>query len=429
MIKITYSRDVDIAQIIKRRDKDQPDVSAAVAPILADVKARGDAAVKKCTAKFDGVSFDTLKVSRDEIDAARDAVGTEFIEVLEAAAQNIRAFHEMQVRKGFEINDKPGIVLGQKFTPLEHVGIYVPGGTAPYPSTVLMDAIPAKVAGVDKIIMTTPPGKDAKIDDGILAAASVAGITDIYKIGGAQAIAAMAYGTQTVPRVDKIVGPGNIYVATAKKLVYGVVDIDMIAGPSDILVVADDSANAVYVAADMLGQSEHDILAGAVLVTTSEALAKNVNSELKRQLAKLPRYEITKTSLKNNGRIIVAKDISDAIDIANALAPEHLEVCVNEPFELLPKIKNAGSIFLGHYSPEALGDYFAGPNHTLPTAGTARFYSPLSVDDFVKKSSYLSYTREALEQAGDKVIAFARREQLDAHANSVAVRVAPDEVL
>ncbi len=429
MIDILDGRHLSIKEICKQQDSAQADVSDLVRPILENVRLRGDAAVLDYTEQFDGVRPDSLRVTQSEIDAACDSVGSAFIEVLRRAANNIRTFHQQQMRTGFEIADADGIIMGQKFAPLARVGVYVPGGTAPYPSTVLMDVIPAKIAGVDQIIMVTPPGKDGAVNEGILAAASVAGVTEIYKMGGAQAIAALAYGTETIPRVDKIVGPGNIFVATAKKLVYGIVDIDMIAGPSDILVVADDSANPAFVAADMLGQAEHDKLATAVLVTTSEALAKRVQRELECQLEKLPRREIAEASITSNGRIILAHDIAHAIELANAIAPEHLELCVDAPEMLLPAIRNAGSIFLGHYTPEALGDYYAGPNHTLPTMGTARFYSPLSVDDFVKKSSYLCYTKTALAKAGSDVITFARREQLDAHANSVAVRVAPDELL
>lgn len=427
MIDIIKARDVSVSEILIQRASGQADVADVVKPILDAVKARGDSAIREYTEKFDGVQLDTFRVNIKEIEAARQDVGAEFLDVLESAARNICAFHQKQLRDEFVIRDRPGVVMGQKFTSLESAGVYVPGGTAPYPSTVLMDIIPAKIAGVGQIIMTTPPGKDGQVNAGILAAASVAGVTDVYKIGGAQAIAALAYGTESVPRVDKIVGPGNIFVATAKRMVYGTVDIDMIAGPSDILVLADQSADAVFVAADMLGQSEHDKMAAAVLVTTSEQLAKEVQTELVRQLPKLPRADIAAASLQNNGKIILAENIENAIEIANALAPEHLEICTDNPFELLPLVRNAGSIFLGHYTPEALGDYFAGPNHTLPTSGTARFCSPLSVDDFVKKSSYLSYSREALAEDGNKIMMFAQRENLDAHANSVAVRVCHDK--
>lgn len=423
MIDIVDSRNVDIDALLKQRDVQQVDVSQAVTAILKDVEARGDVAVREYCERFDGVALEEFKVTIEEIEAAREQVGEAFLQILEEAAANLYAFHQKQVRQGFIMADKPGIVMGQRILPLERVGIYVPGGTAPYPSTVLMDAIPAKIAGVNQIIMVTPPGKDGKINPAILASASIAGVTDIYKIGGAQAVAALSYGTQTVPRVDKIVGPGNIYVATAKRLVYGQVDIDMIAGPSDILVVADESAKANVVAADMLGQAEHDTMAAAVLVTTNELLAQNVREELEKQLETLSRAEIARASLRNNGRIILAETVEDAIAIANKVAPEHLELCVDEPFSYLPLVKNAGSVFLGHHTPEALGDYFAGPNHTLPTAGTARFYSPLSVDDFVKKSSYLYHSKDALNAVADKVQTFAAREELTAHATSISIRV------
>lgn len=423
MIECIDSGVVKLEDILARKEEEQPDVTQAVGAILKEVKERGDAAVLDYTEKFDKVRPAPLRVSEEEIAKAREAVGKEFLAILEEAAANIRDFHQNQVRQGFVMTKKPGIVMGQRFTALAKVGIYVPGGTAAYPSTVLMDVIPAKIAGVGQIIMVTPPSPDGSIDQSILAAASVAGVTDIYKVGGAQAVGALSYGTATIPQVDKIVGPGNLYVATAKQMVYGLVDIDMIAGPSDVLVVADDSAKPDVVAADMLAQAEHDENASAVLVTTSRSLAEKVQKELERQLAELPRGEIAGESIRNNGRIVLANTIQRAVEIANAFAPEHLELCVDEPLELLPLVQNAGSIFLGHNTPEALGDYFAGPNHTLPTNGTARFYSPLSVDDFVKKSSYLYYSKEALEEVGDKVQAFAMREGLDAHARSVAVRM------
>ena len=423
MIDIIDARNVDIEQLLQRQQVEQVDVSDAVSAILDDVRTRGDAAVKEYSQRFDGVALDDFRVGKEEIETACQEVGTEFLSILEEAAENLRNFHQRQVRQGFIMADKPGVVMGQRILPLDKVGIYVPGGTAPYPSTVLMDAIPANIAGVHQIIMITPPGKDGKVNPAILAAARIAGVTDIYKIGGAQAIAAVSYGTQTVPRVDKVVGPGNIYVATAKKLVYGQVDIDMIAGPSDILVVADETASADAVAADMLGQAEHDTLATSVLVTTSQRLAEEVQVELTKQLESLSRAEIARVSLTVNGKIFLAATIEKSIEIANKIAPEHLELCVSDPFSYLPSVVNAGSIFLGHHTPEALGDYFAGPNHTLPTAGTARFYSPLSVDDFVKKSSYLYFSKEALEKVGDKVQAFAKKEELTAHAASIAIRL------
>ena len=429
MIQITDAGKVSIQEILAAREEEQVDVSPVVSEILARVKKEGDTALFAFTKQFDKAELTQLKVTPEEIDEACLAVGKEFMEIVSAAAENIRTFHQKQVRQGFVMAETPGVVLGQRIIPLETVGIYVPGGTAPLPSTVLMDGIPAKIAGVKNIILATPPGADGKIDSSILAAAKVAGVTEIYKMGGAQAIAALSYGTQTVPKVDKIVGPGNQYVATAKRLVYGQVDIDMIAGPSDILVVADASANAKYVAADMLGQAEHDPMAAAVLVTTSEKLAVEVQTELERVLPKLTRKAIAEASLKGQGKIIVASSLEQAVEISNALAPEHLELCVEDPFALLPLVKNAGSVFMGHNTPEALGDYFAGPNHTLPTAGTARFYSPLSVDDFVKKSSYLYYSKQALENVAGMVQTFANREQLQAHANSVAVRANPEQAL
>lgn len=422
MIKIFDSKKVSLDEILKRETDQQEDVGQDVLAILKDVKARGDVAVRQYSEWFDGVALLDYKVSAKEIKDAQKEVGEDFIEILKEAAENLYAFHKRQVRQGFAMADKPGVIMGQRILPLDKVGIYVPGGTAPYPSTVLMDAIPAKIAGVNRIIMATPPNGDGKVNPAVLAAAAIAGVTDIYKMGGAQAIAALSYGTETVPKVDKVVGPGNIYVATAKQLVYGQVDIDMIAGPSDILVIADDTANPVAVAADMLGQAEHDKMATAVLITTSESLAKMVQTQLEQQVRTLLRQEIACASISENGRIILASTIEEAVEISNKIAPEHLELCVEDPFSFLPLVKNAGSIFLGHYTPEALGDYFAGPNHTLPTMGTARFYSPLSVDDFIKKSSYLYYSKEALGKVSDKVQAFANKEKLTAHAKSVAVR-------
>ncbi len=422
MIEIIDAKTTTVEAITARRDETAPDVSGAVAEIIAEVRRRRDAALLDFCEKFDGVRPARLRVSMEEIAAAREEVGAEFLGILEEAAANIRVFHEKQVRQGFTMAEKPGVLMGQKITPLEKVGVYVPGGTAAYPSTVLMDVIPAKIAGVKDIVMVTPPDKNGGVAPSILAAASVAGVGEIYKVGGAQAVAALCFGTESVPKVDKIVGPGNLYVATAKRMLYGKVDIDMIAGPSDVLVLADDTAKAPVVAADMLAQAEHDPNAAAVLVTTSAALASAVNEELAGQLATLPRREIAEQSLLNNGKIILAENAQQAMDIANALAPEHLEICMADPFALLPAVKNAGSVFLGHNTPEALGDYFAGPNHTLPTNGTARFYSPLSVDDFIKKTSFLYYSQEALAAVGDKVAKFARVEGLDAHARSVDIR-------
>lgn len=398
------------------------DVAAIVADIIADVKENGDRAVKAYCAKFDKAELTSLEVTPEEIQAAVSQVEPEFLDILREAAENIRSFHSRQVRNSFVIADKPGIVLGQKITPIEKVGVYVPGGTAAYPSTVLMDTIPAKIAGCPQLVMVTPPGRDGKVNPAILAAASIAGVNRIFKVGGAQAIAALAYGTQSIPKVDKIVGPGNAFVAEAKKQVFGRVSIDMIAGPSEILVIADGKSNPVHVAADLLSQAEHDKLASAVLVTDSEELAQAVQAELERQLPLLPRQEIARASIENNGKIIVAETLMAGIEIANEIAPEHLELQVDDPFSYLDAIQNAGSIFLGRSCPEALGDYFAGPNHTLPTSGTARFSNPLSVDDFVKKSQFSYYTPEALAKAADKIAAFAEKEGLRAHGRSVTIR-------
>ena len=398
------------------------DVAAIVADIIADVKENGDTAVKAYCAKFDKAELTSLEVTPEEIQAAVSQVEPEFLDILREAAENIRAFHSRQVRNSFVIADKPGIVLGQKITPIEKVGVYVPGGTAAYPSTVLMDTIPAKIAGCPQLVMVTPPGRDGKVNPAILAAASIAGVDRIFKVGGAQAIAALAYGTQSIPKVDKIVGPGNAFVAEAKKQVFGRVSIDMIAGPSEILVIADGKSNPVHVAADLLSQAEHDKLASAVLVTDSEELAQAVQAELERQLPLLPRQEIARASIENNGKIIVAETLMAGIEIANEIAPEHLELQVDDPFSYLDAIQNAGSIFLGRSCPEALGDYFAGPNHTLPTSGTARFSNPLSVDDFVKKTQFSYYTPEALAKAADKIAAFAEKEGLRAHGRSVTIR-------
>lgn len=386
------------------------------------MKKNGDKALYEYCEKFDKAKLTSLEVSEEEFEEAFQAVDDEFLSIIEEAADNIREYHRHQVREGFEIRKENGIVLGQKVTPLEKVGLYVPGGTAAYPSTVLMDSIPAKIAGCGEIVITTPPGADGKINPVILAAARIAGVDRIFKMGGAQAVAALAYGTETVPRVDKIVGPGNAFVAEAKRQVFGKVSIDMIAGPSEILVVADSTCEAAFVAADLLSQAEHDKMASAVLVTDSYEFAEAVQDEIEKQLAELPRQEIARTSIDNNGKIIVADDLMLAIDVANEIAPEHLELCMDNPFDYLDKVKHAGSIFMGKNCPEALGDYFAGPNHTLPTSGTARFSSPLSVDDFVKKSQYTYYTRDALCQVADKIAYFADKEGLDAHGRSAQIR-------
>lgn len=420
MIKIYKNYKTE--EILSRKIDDYGEYEEVVKGILADVRARGDEALKEYGKKFDGAELDSLEVTEEEFAAAEGALSKDYKRVVRASAENIAAFHSRQVREGFEIR-KDGVLLGQKYTPLSVAGVYVPGGTASYPSTVLMDIIPAKIAGVGQVIMVTPVKADGKVKPEILYAAKVAGADRVFKTGGAQAIAALAYGTQTVPRADVIVGPGNIYVALAKKLVYGTVNIDMIAGPSEILVIADGKSDPVFVAADLLSQAEHDKLASAVLVTDSERLAVAVQAEVERQLCGMEREEIARASIENNGKIIVCESIEKAVEISNEIAPEHLEVCVDDPVSLLPEIKNAGSIFLGRYTPEALGDYYAGPNHTLPTGGSARFSSPLSVDNFVKRSSYICYTRSGLESAAEDVIKFAESEGLCGHANSVKVRL------
>ena len=421
MMKILKYSEVSPGEVFAR-SVPEVDVAGVVREIIADVRARGDSALFDYCEKFDRVKLTALEISPEEIDAAMAKVEPAFIEVLQTAAANIRAFHEKQVRQSFIIAERDGVVMGQKITPLSRVGLYVPGGTAAYPSTVLMDAIPAKIAGCENLIMTTPPAKDGSVNPAILAAAKVAGVDHIYKVGGAQAIAALAYGTDSIPAVDKIVGPGNAFVAEAKKQVYGVVSIDMIAGPSEILIVSDGKGNPRHLAADLLSQAEHDKMASAVLVTDSAVLAEQVQAEVERQVRLLPRVEIASTSIDVNGKIIVADSIDQAIEISNVLAPEHLELCVDNPFDYLDKVKHAGSIFMGRNCPEALGDYLAGPNHTLPTGGTARFYSPLSVDDFVKKSQYTYFTESALGAVADKIAVFARKEGLEGHARSVLSR-------
>ena len=393
-----------------------------VADIIKNVTERKDEAVKEYCERFDGVKLSSLQVTDAEIEEAYASMDKEFVRILEDAAENIRNFHKRQVRNSFIISENNGVVIGQKVIPVEKVGLYVPGGTAAYPSTVLMDSIPAKIAGCSEIVMVTPPMKDGKINPVILTAAKIAGVDKIFKVGGAQAVAALAYGTESIPKVDKIVGPGNAFVAEAKKQVFGIVSIDMIAGPSEILVVADNTCNPKFVAADLLSQAEHDKMASAVLVTDDMDFANAVSDELERQIPLLPRSEIARASIDNNGKIIVADDIKCVIDIANEIAPEHLELCVDNPFDYLDSIKHAGSIFMGKYCPEALGDYFAGPNHTLPTSGTARFSSPLSVDDFVKKTQYTYYTKDALSKVADDIAYFAEKEGLSAHAKSATIR-------
>lgn len=422
MIRILKYGEVENKDIFAR-GVPETNVEDIVADIIYDVRKNGDSALFKYCEKFDKARLDSLAVTEEEICEAVNSVEPEFLEILKKAAANIRKFHEKQVRSSFIINDENGIVTGQKIIPVDRAGLYVPGGTAAYPSTVLMDSIPAKIAGCREVIMVTPPNSEGKVNPVILAAAYVAGVDKIFKVGGAQAIAALAYGTESIPKVDKIVGPGNAFVAEAKKQVFGVVSIDMIAGPSEILIVADKTCNPKYAAADLLSQAEHDKMASAVLVTDSAELAEAVKIEIEKQLPLLEREEIARVSIDNNGKIIVADNLDAAIDIANEIAPEHLELCVDNPFDYLDQIRHAGSIFMGKNCPEALGDYFAGPNHTLPTSGTARFSSPLSVDDFVKKTQYTYYTKGALERVARDVEYFAKKEGLTAHARSAVIRL------
>lgn len=422
MIRLFDFDKVPTSEILTRGILGEENVDAAVDAVLSAVRAEGDAALKRFEKQFDGAALDDLFVTEAELDAAQAQVDPELLETLRQAAENIRAFHVHQTHSDFVLTDQPGVVMGQRYTPIESVGVCVPGTPVAFPSTVLMDVIPAKIAGVREIIMATPPAPDGTIAPAALAAAKIAGVTKILKCGGAQAVAAMAYGTESVPKVDKIVGPGGAYVAAAKRKVFGLVSIDMIAGPSEILVLADGKSDPRWVAADMLSQAEHDKLSSAVLVTDSRALAEAVRDELEVQLETLPRREVARASIDNNGKIIITDSLEKAAEAANRIAPEHLELCVDEPFALLPRIRNAGSVFLGRNAPEALGDYFAGPNHTLPTSGTARFSSPLGVDDFVKRSSFLYYTREALQAVSARVQSFARQEGLEAHARAIAVR-------
>ena len=421
MIRILKYGEVDINEILQRNEA-MKDVSGAVAEIIANVRDNGDKALLEYNERFDKAVLKSLEVSEEEMEEALAEVEPEFLGVLERAAANIRAFHSRQVRSSFILNEQDGVVTGQKVMPIEKVGMYVPGGTAPLSSTVLMDAIPAKIAGVSELVMVSSPSKEGKINPYILAAARVAGIDRIFKVGGAQAIAALAYGTESIPRVDKIVGPGSAYVAEAKKQVYGRVSIDMIAGPSEILAIADGKTEPRYIAADMLSQAEHDYNATAVLVTDSMELAEKVRDEIERQVQLLDRREIAAYSIDNNGKIIVADTLMKGIEIANEIAPEHLELCVDNPFDYLDKIKNAGSVFLGRNCPEARGDFFAGPNHTLPTSGTARFFSPLSVYDFVKKMQYTYYSADALDHVAEDIAMFAKKEVLTGHARSVMIR-------
>ena len=417
-----YNADKTAPEKILSRDRRLTDVREAVFEIIENVRKNGDGALREYAMKFDGANLDSLEVSPDEIEKAAELVGKELYEIMERACENIRSFHSRQIRNGFLINEKNGVVLGQKVIPIEKAGIYVPGGTAAYPSTVLMDCVPAKLAGCAQVIMTTPPRKDGTVSPAVLAAAKIAGVDRVFKTGGAQAIAALAYGTESVPAVDKIVGPGNAFVAEAKRQVSGKVGIDMIAGPSEILIVSDEKSDPAVLAADLLSQAEHDRMASAVLITTSRSLAEKVSAEIEKQLPLLERKEIARESVDKNGRIIITSSLEEALDISNLIAPEHLELCVGEPFSLLDRVKNAGSVFLGRYCPEALGDYLAGPNHTLPTSGTARFSSPLSVDDFVKKTQITYFSREALRSVARDVHRFACSEGLTAHAKSAIIR-------
>ena len=404
------------------RSEEKASVEDIVSEIIDNVRKNGDKALFEYALKFDKAELKSLLVTEDEFEEAFNAVDEKFIEILKKASENIRAFHSRQVRNSFVINEKDGVLIGQKILPIAKAGLYVPGGTASYPSSVLMNSIPAKIAGCKEIVITTPPGPDGKINPVILAASKIAGVDKIFKCGGAQAIAALAYGTETIPQVDKIVGPGNAFVAEAKKQVYGRVSIDMIAGPSEILVVADNTNDPKILAADLLSQAEHDKMAAAILITDSEELANAVSLELESQLKLLPREEIARPSIENNGKIIITKSIDEAIELSNSIAPEHLEICTDNSFDYLDKVTNAGSVFLGKNCPEALGDYFAGPNHTLPTSGTARFSNPLSVDDFIKKTQFTYYTKDALSKVKDDVAYFAEKEGLHAHAKSALIR-------
>ena len=421
MIRIYEYGRADMDALLARRDN-AADVRDTVAAIIADVRQNGDKALYAYEEKFDRARLTSLEVTQAEMDEALAVTEPEFMAVLERAAENIRRFHQQQKRSGFILNDRPGVVMGQKILPVDKAGIYVPGGKAPLSSTVLMDAIPAVIAGVPEVVMVTAPDSEGKINPAILAAAHVAGVKRIFKIGGAQAIAALAYGTESVPKVDKIVGPGGALAAEAKRQVFGQVSIDMIAGPSEVLIISDDKSDPRYLAADMLAQAEHDAMATAVLITVSAGLAQEVSEELERQLPLLERESIARASIEDNGRIIVVPDLDTALDIANAMAPEHLELSVDEPFRWLDRVRHAGSVFLGRYCPEALGDYMAGANHTLPTGGTARFSSPLGVDDFIKKAQFIYYSPEAMAGAAKDVDAFARKEGLTAHARSAVIR-------
>lgn len=422
MMKILDFDSLPPEAFLNRDIRAEEDVSAAVDEIIAGVRKGGDAALRDYTRRFDGVEVDALRVSEAELNAALETVDGGFLDTLREAAENIRRFHERQKHNDFILADRPGVVMGQRWTPIEKVGVCVPRSPEAFPSTILMNVIPAKIAGVSETVLVTPPRKDGTVSPEALAAARIAGADAVFKLGGAQAVAALAYGTESVPRVDKIVGPGGVFVATAKRKVFGQAAIDMIAGPSEILVLADGKSDPRWVAADLLSQAEHDVLASAVLVTDSRQLAETVRAEIEAQLETLPRRDIARRSVEDNGKIIVTRSLDKAVEAANRIAPEHLELCVDDPFALLPKIKNAGSVFLGRSTPEALGDYFAGPNHTLPTSGTARFSSPLGVDDFMKRSSFLCYDQAALNASADRIADFARREGLEGHARSALSR-------
>ena len=423
MIKtINYKECKSLDDILLRSQFSHDDINEKVKAILEDVKQNGDNALKKYAKMFDNAEIENLEVTQEEIDEAYKNIDERFKETLKLAYNNIEKFHKKQLRNSYITNEEDGIVMGQIINPIEKVGVYIPGGTAVYPSSLLMNVVPAKVAGVNEIILVSPPNKEGKINNNILAAAKVAGVNRVFKIGGAQAIAALSYGTESIPKVYKIVGPGNIYVAMAKRLVFGEVSIDMVAGPSEVLIIADETASPIHIAADMLAQAEHDKLASSILITTSKEIAEKTKEELYKQLEKLSRKDIAMESIENNGRIIITETIDEAIYISNEIAPEHLEISIKDPFSVLSKVKNAGSIFLGDYTPEALGDYLSGANHVIPTSGTAKFASPLSVDDFIKKSYITYYTKDALEKVKDNVINFAEHESLEAHANSVRIR-------
>ena len=426
MITITVADGVAEKELLnslrQRSGETDKKVTASVTEILDNVKSRGDEAVREYTMKFDGRCPEQMEVTRAQMEEAVAKADPRFVEALRNAMENIREFHSRQKQQSFIDAKSNGVMMGQRIRGLKRVGLYVPGGTAAYPSSVLMNAVPAKIAGVEEVIMVTPPLKDGTANPDILVAAALAGVDRIFLMGGAQAVGALAYGTETIPKVDKIVGPGNIFVATAKRILYGVVDIDMIAGPSEILVMADSTANPKFLAADLMSQAEHDVLASSILLTTDRAIAEQTLEELARQMEKLSRKEIIEKSLRDYGAMIVCRSVDEMVELANELAPEHLEVMMDNPMAYLGRLDNAGSVFLGQYAPEPLGDYYAGPNHVLPTSGTARFFSPLGVDSFIKKSSYIYYTEEALRAAHDDIVCIAEREQLTAHANSIKVR-------